>query len=423
MPMDLATETLGDGDGNVGQVLTAGNLPVYFGRQTVMERTALVGAATTLAAATAPRDRFAIVAAIDPGLANGDNVVIDKGSGLLAEEHVKVGFIDAPNLTLWFATPLRFAHAGGASLQEATLTYRREGTDYSLNAANGTITSITPFVAGNAVVVNYRTDGHFGWHRANGDALQAVYQPPMADSPALGQDWGEWQGLGFESGTYTAQVWGNVTLYSAVQNEIQTYRTTSVSNRGQGDFLYGSATTLEPYGLIDSQNNCNACHDHVMLHGGGRWDMDTCSTCHGVAGAEDTPQYSSPTTPASPGVTVNFRTFLHKLHMGSSLTFASTYEVSGNFYDEVEFPDMHGGVADCRKCHGASNVWQAPLARQDPNQTTPTREWRAACGSCHDADAAQAHIDINTSATGIESCEVCHGSGADFAVELMHRSR
>ena len=423
MPMDIATETLGDGNGAAGQVLTAGNLPVYFGRQSVMERTALVGAATTLTAATAPRDRFAIVAALDPGLANGDNVVIDKGNGLALEEHVKVGFIDTTSNTVWFATPLRFAHASGASFQEATLTFRREGTDYSLDAANGTITSLTPFGAGNAVVINYRTDGRFGWHRANGDPLQAVYQPPMADSPDLGQDWGEWQGLGFESGTYTAQVWGNVTLYVPLENEIQTYRSTAVSKRGEGDFLYGSATTLEPYDLIDSAQNCNACHDHVMLHGGGRWDFDTCSTCHGVAGAEDTPKYSSPTTDATPGVTVNFRTFLHKLHMGSSLTFASTYEVSGNFYDEVEFPDMNGGVADCRKCHGTSDVWQAPNPRQHPDQTTPTREWRAACGSCHDSDSAQSHIDINTSANGIESCEVCHGTGGEFAVELMHKSR
>lgn len=423
MPMDLPTETLGNGNGAAGQVLTAGNLPVYFGRQTVLERTALVGGAMSSSAATAPRDRFAVVTSIDPALADGDDVVISLGGGLAAEEHVEVGFIDTATNTLWFATPLRNAHAAGSHVQKVTLTFRREGSDYSLNAANGTITSITPFGVGNAVVMNYRTDGRFGWHRFDGDSLQAVYPPPPADSPDLGQDWGEWQGLAFESGTYTAQVWGNATLYVPIENEIQTYRATAVSKRGQGDFLYGAATTLVPYAAIDTGDNCNACHGHVMFHGGGRWDFETCVTCHGVAGAEDDPRYDDPGADATPGVTINLRTMLHKIHMGSSLTFASTYEVSGSFFDEVEFPDMTGGVANCRKCHGTADAWQAPLPRNDPNQTIPTRAWRATCGSCHDADSAQAHIDANTSATGVESCEVCHGTDGEFAVELMHRSR
>lgn len=41
--------------------------------------------------------------------------------------------------------------------------------------------------------------------------------------------------------------------------------------------------------------------------------------------------------------------------------------------------------------------------------------------SCHDSESVQAHVDINTSVSGFESCEVCHGAGSDFEVELAHK--
>src|SRR6185436_17609352 len=39
VPMDMTLEYLGNGNGAVGQDLTAGNLPVSFGRQTLWEVT------------------------------------------------------------------------------------------------------------------------------------------------------------------------------------------------------------------------------------------------------------------------------------------------------------------------------------------------------------------------------------------------
>jgi hypothetical protein len=151
--------------------------------------------------------------------------------------------------------------------------------------------------------------------------------------------------------------------------------------------------------------------------------------CHGVAGNEDWPIYGTTVaTQPTTGVTINFRTMLHKVHMGEELTNASTYTVLGNSssvntYGEVVFPALPGRTMNCTKCHGSADNWKSPGDRQHPAQATPTREWRAACGACHDSPAATGHIDVMTSGSGVESCEVCHGTDAEFPVELMHKVR
>jgi OmcA/MtrC family decaheme c-type cytochrome len=139
--------------------------------------------------------------------------------------------------------------------------------------------------------------------------------------------------------------------------------------------------------------------------------------------------------PATPGVTVDFRTMLHKIHMGEDLANASTYEVVGfgpppdgfgvSTFEEVVFPSMPGGVENCEKCHGIDNdTWEEPKPRTHPtDQVLPTRVWRSVCNSCHDSDAATAHIDTATSAGGVESCEVCHGPDGEFDVATAHFPR
>jgi OmcA/MtrC family decaheme c-type cytochrome len=427
LPMDIPTEFLGDGTGAAGQVLTAANVPVYFGRQTLSERTGLAGAATTLAAASGARDRFVVVAAIDAGLAIGDTAVLDNGVAGL-EEYALIGFIDVATNKIWFRTPLRFPHASGAGFQEATLATRLQGVHYSLDPAAGTITSLgAGFGLGNALVLSYRTDGAFGWFRAVGDTLQSVYVPPINDSPDLEQSWGEWSGLPFVDGTYSASIWGRKNTILEVQNEVQTYN--GIGEASTFNLLFGGATTVDPYHVISTGDNCNACHTMVgPFHGGNRRDFNTCVLCHGVAGSEDWPIYGTkvatlPTT----GVTINFRTMLHKVHRGSEL-FDKDYAVLGNnssvnTYGEIVFPAMPSGTMECTKCHGTADNWNAPGNRQHPAQTTPTREWRAACGACHDSPADTGHIDAMTSPAGLESCEVCHGSDAEFSVELMHKVR
>ena len=58
-----------------------------------------------------------------------------------------------------------------------------------------------------------------------------------------------------------------------------------------------------------------------------------------------------------------------------------------------------------------------------PSATYLVKKWTVVCGACHDNDAAQAHIQSNTTSFGVESCDVCHGQGREFAVEKVHLPR
>jgi len=148
---------------------------------------------------------------------------------------------------------------------------------------------------------------------------------------------------------------------------------------------------------------------------------------------EDAPLYSFNNWYIGPtrGATMDFRTLLHKIHMGKELTNASSYAVNGIFLgvaypvhvDEIGFPNMPGGVNDCTTCHGQSNTaWRGPAGRNHPDATiAPVRTWRAVCGSCHDSDAVQAHTSIMTTPDGVESCETCHGASAEWSVQRMHK--
>ena len=426
LPMDLALEHIGDVSG--GTPLGAGNTPVRFGRQAVSEVTGLSNT-TALSSAAEPQARFVEVAATT-GLAANDFVVIEPGAGVGTREYVQIGLVDtaAAPARLWFKTPLRYAHPGGAVLSEATLSFRQEGASnqYSLDRTAGTVTPVAGFTNGNGVVMSYRSDARFGWRRHAGDALQAVYQPPPNDSPDLGPDWGEWAGLPYRDGTYTATVWFSKNIEMPLFGETQTYRSASVATLE--DFLFGAGSTaLEPEDLVVPTTTCNACHMTPTFHGLGRAGLEACLMCHSIAGAEDKPKYDTAAAGDSTGVTIDFRTMLHKIHMGADLAHASTYEVAGNqgnmsSYEHVEFPALPGGTQRCAKCHGESEAWTEPIDRMHPDQDEPARVWRSVCNSCHDSDTATAHINSQTNA-GVETCAICHGPDAEFAVEVMHTPR
>jgi OmcA/MtrC family decaheme c-type cytochrome len=429
-PMELALEFLGDGNGSAGQELVAGNLPVYLGRQVLLEATALADA-TTLSADVEPFARYVDVAST-AGYSTSSTtyVVLDSGGGVGAREYLQLGFVESAT-RMWFKSPVRYAHASGAAVARPTLTFRQEGAGnhYTLDAASGTVTSGTAFGSGNGIVMTYRTDGRFGYQRHFGDAPQLACQPPPNDSDTLGPDWGEWVGLPYQDGTYTIGLWFSQNLQLGLQNELQTYRSTSVS--ANAEFLYGAtATELVPHEIISSSSNCAACHDDVQFHGGGRAGFEACVLCHSVAGAEDKGQYDIPTAIPSTGVTIDFRTMLHKIHMGAELTNASTYQVVGNqasisMYDEVEFPAFPGGTKHCSKCHGEdSGSWMEPANRDYADGQSPTvLEWTVVCSSCHDSDVALVHMEAQTAPSGAESCALCHGEGKDEAVELVHKTR
>ena len=274
-------------------------------------------------------------------------------------------------------------------------------------AGSASVTSNTAWTSGSGIVMTYRTDSHFGYRRHSGDTLQTTYVPPPNDLVSDNETSGDWQGLPYQSGTYRASVWGYKNLDLGLQGEVQTYRCTSPGSEGY--FLYGSATDIEPHAIIADDNTCLRCHDDVLFHGGGRRSFQTCLTCHSISGTTSNliPGSSDP---------VEFRMMLHKIHMGAELPDADSYP----FATEGEFPAMPEGVKNCVMCHG-NESWHAPADREHASADVPVRTWTNSCGSCHDSDAATAHISVQTSTAGYESCSVCHGDGRDWNVEKMHQ--
>jgi hypothetical protein len=300
---------------------------------------------------------------------------------------------------------------------EVSLTTRTVSTHYTLDAPNGVVSEVGgAFGTHTDVLVDHWSDF----------VMPAVYPPPLNDSPDLGESFGEWKGKPIADGTYTLDVYGTVSRSLALHGETTSY--SAASKAGLFDFLVGSASTVEPYEIISEAENCYACHDDLYFHGGGRRSFRTCIACHGDAGGEDRARYTSPNGPDTPGVSIAFREMLHKIHMGKELTNADAYVIAGNngssnTYEHVGYPALPGGVLQCVKCHG-NDAWQLPTNRDHPtSQNVPVRSWRVVCGSCHDSAAAHAHIDVQTSPGGFESCAVCHGPLREEDVVKVHFPR
>ncbi|MCB9870070.1 MAG: hypothetical protein H6837_09455 [Planctomycetes bacterium] len=359
---------------------------------------------------------------------NGDYIVIDSGvSG--KEEYMRVQLVDGDRL--WFSSPhtatykaaLTIAHGAGATVAPVTLSAKVLGTDYTLDAATGKITEKVEFGTGAQVVVTYTSDF----------VVPAEYPGSPNDSPDRDSSSGKWTGLGVVDGTY------HLTLSGRIAHSVVRFGETTSYSEGNSApayaFVVGMpvpevATRVDPV-------TCVRCHDDVQFHGGNHRGYMTCLGCHGSSGAEDRPRYVAANAPATTGLSIEFRTMLHKIHHGRSLANGSTYQVIGfgsggagnNFtahrYDHVGFPDLPNGTKRCVSCHGSvATAWYDLTPREHPmGQLRPTKVWGESCGSCHDSNAAQAHIEANTSPSGGESCAICHGPGKQWAVQDLHKIR
>jgi len=430
VPEIVLLEWLGDSSSSTGDVFQTARTPVWNVSgvtPTLRVVTAVTGGTSSLSAAAAVTDNYVDVDdATD--FAHNDYVVLDAGTP--EEEYLQVQGVDGDRL--WFgslasssfARGCRFDHAAGATVQEVTVASKTILTDYTLDTVTGAVQEVTEFGDGAAVLLSYTSDF----------IMPDIYPQALNDSPENGETWGNWRGKSLVAGTYTLTLYSSSTITLTLFSESNSYRATAVD--GAVEFLAGSATDIEPHELISSGDNCLECHNDVYAHGGGRRNFDVCIACHGTAGGQDRPQYVAANAPATPELSIEFRNMLHKIHMGAELTKASEYEVVGfgspawpdnfglNTYEAVEFPALPGMTKHCEKCHGTAEAWMEPTNRDHPTeQGVPVHEWKSACGSCHDSDAAAAHIDVQTSSGGAESCGICHGTGKDEAVEIVHKNR
>jgi len=127
-------------------------------------------------------------------------------------------------------------------------------------------------------------------------------------------------------------------------------------------------------------------------------------------------------------VTVNFKDMLHRIHTGEELNGDYTVYGFGNVAHDFTDRRFPGDRRECTICHVSGSV-DLPL----PDEAEPTvisqdgavvdviQPERAACTSCHDALLSNVHTVLNTDpASGVESCAVCHGPSAEFAVAVLH---
>ncbi|MBK7642617.1 MAG: hypothetical protein IPJ19_06130 [Planctomycetes bacterium] len=430
VPQPVLVERAGISTAAAGEVFHTQSTPLWNmtgATTTVYTRTATSGGSSTLTADVVSPVNYIDVADAT-GFARDDYIVVDDGQG--AEEYAKIQTVDGTRL--WFGANgsttypygMLHDHASGATVKEVTLTTKTLTTDYTLNAANGAITEVTEFGNGNVVLCSYTTDF----------VMPAVFPMTLDDSPDQDERTGQWTTKPIVDGTYSVSLWSAKTTVLSLYGETNSYRW--ANDASTTDFLVGDATTITPYALISSGDNCNACHQDVGFHGYGRRGFQTCIVCHGGAGTEDRTNYIAPNSPNNADTTVDFRQMLHAIHMGKDLAYPTGYYIVGgsntaypnNYalttFETVGFPSMPSGVKNCAKCHGSTNTaWHAPADRTYPaGQTLPFQGWKLECGACHDADDAQAHISIMTSTDGVESCELCHGASAEWNVQRMHKT-
>jgi OmcA/MtrC family decaheme c-type cytochrome len=116
--------------------------------------------------------------------------------------------------------------------------------------------------------------------------------------------------------------------------------------------------------------SCNECHSKLALHGGGRVDPQFCVMCHNPG-----------TTDPNSGNNLDFKSMVHKIHMGERLRNDYTiwgYLDSKNNYNGVTYPQDQ---ANCTKCHDGSATATHKTPQGDNWMSVPSR---AACGACHD---------------------------------------
>ena len=203
------------------------------------------------------------------------------------------------------------------------------------------------------------------------------------------------------------------------------------------DFSVDGSPVVPRRHVVDI-GNCGSCHGTFSrgfsIHGNLRNQTDYCVVCHNP-NATDFPSRKTVTGADPDDQTIDFKHFIHKLHTGASLE-NPPYLIYGFGGAVSDFGDIlyPGDRRDCAKCHVTSPAvtYLLPL----PDGVLATRETmissgvettvgstppiQDACLACHDAADAAGHAQLNTTADGMETCGVCHGEGAAFAVSAVH---
>jgi OmcA/MtrC family decaheme c-type cytochrome len=206
----------------------------------------------------------------------------------------------------------------------------------------------------------------------------------------------------------------------------------------------GSPVT--PRRTVVALGNCNACHVDLLLHGGLRSNTEYCVMCHNPSNTDFTqrPNAVVVSERTQPFQGINFNLLVHRLHDGVNAALnpggppkypyiVVGYMGSSNDFAGTLFPVMSpaGDVTymqNCAVCHVNGSEQNLPVGLnpvQDPQgwiqgaTGNPVQPVSSACSGCHVSEGESAHFLANTDVSG-ESCNVCHGAGATFAVDVVH---
>ncbi|NOT29613.1 MAG: hypothetical protein HOP15_04090 [Planctomycetes bacterium] len=290
--------------------------------------------------------------------------------------------------------------------------------------------------------------------------LPATYLAPFNDSASFGPEDGELTGQALLEGTYTL----GLTFGWDYTVEGESKRD---ADNATIDFVLGNSGVAEPRQVVKLEN-CNRCHEQLRIHGGRREDATMCVLCH-TAGAED--KNNPAVAGGTPGVAIDFKVMIHKLHTGAHLpsvlgvatnpdgsrSYAATpvpYQIAGNSahdYSEVAFPAWpHGliatprdqgysalsaldkvtedklrtGPSNCAVCHGDPDG-DGPLVEPTQGALHRTEPSRQACGSCHDdvhwGQPYTANAQTMPAQANNSNCKLCHEpTGNALSVEAAH---
>ena len=134
-----------------------------------------------------------------------------------------------------------------------------------------------------------------------------------------------------------------------------------------------------------------------------------------------------------PNEGINFNLLVHRIHTGDNLPANRPFIVVGNGgshndFSDVRYPAMSptgsaGDTRNCAMCHLNSSQLNLPAGLNpvtDPQgPLNPVQPITSACTGCHVDIAMASHALTNSNILG-ESCAVCHGAGAAYAVDQVH---
>jgi OmcA/MtrC family decaheme c-type cytochrome len=251
------------------------------------------------------------------------------------------------------------------------------------------------------------------------------------------------------TGTYAIGIEGRLSITLLPGTTAAT--TTNYGGVNQVIYFSVDGSPVTPRRTVVAMANCNACHSYLEEHGDLRNNVEYCVLCHNPSNTDASTRPSATVTAqrSLPDQAINFPLLIHKIHTGLNLeaNFNQDYIVIGHSGSQndfgaafasvpsaipntgVRFPAMGptGAVYDtaqCYMCHMNGSEAVLPVGKNpvvDPQGLeNPTPATTSACTACHLNQSAYAHAQANTSGQFGESCDVCHGTGAQFSTTQVH---